>query len=207
MEMNLIPRIAAISKTYLLYILPGALITIAFLPFFRALLLPYFNIFAVLILCGVALQVAGINLEPKYAPPKNAFSRWLWALRVLTMPQVVLLIALVASVLHGLLVGISSIQVTFSQDVLRGTIPVAAGFGLTLLCGIAAGVLSPLLDRTAVRYGGAAALILIAVMIAGVSVPKYLPLAVLGLAVIIGIIRTIFRNPAPGIDRSIRDLT
>lgn len=193
MEGTVVHRIISILRIYILFIFPGAVITLTFSPLLQAAAMPGFAFFSGLILLGIAIELWGFKLVPSKPPPMSTAARWLWAIRLLAMPQVILAAVMAASILRSFNMGIPVLPSNPWKDSYV-LLAVLAGLGMTLSGGLMAARLRKTLDPKWMRRGGAVALSLLALIVIGVQINGMAPLIALGIGLIIGLIRGITKR-------------
>lgn len=200
-------RIVVLARLYLV-VLGGVVLTLLFLPSVQHFLMPGFSLYTALVLIDVALMLLGRELWPQDVPPvvrqrlraanpeisniDVALGNWLYGLRVLTIPQVVIALGLVLSLLNLVRSGFPDhpFQAPTLQLIEIALAMFSSGFGLTLIGVLGANYGRNLLDPSVIRWGGAVALFLMALGVLGRSpVPQWTPLAILAIAIIGGILR------------------
>jgi len=178
LEGGLLQKLISVLRVYCGIILPGALLTAFLLPVVHSLVLPQFNLFSALVLWGLALQLLGVPLVPQGPAPADQKSRWLWAVRHVGMPEMVLAVGIGVSLVSA--VGSRPVlaQAVSLQAASFGVLAVGAGLTATLLAAALAGLVARHLDPTCMRRGGGAALVLLGLLVIGVPVPGFLPLVI-----------------------------
>lgn len=205
---SLIGRLAVVLRVYLIYILPGTFIAVWLMPLIHALLFPGFEVFANLIVIGVMLELIGCRIAYNGPRPAAITAQWRWALSLTVVPQVVLAVALAASLGH-LIIDRSLLVQPFAwldADPNSGSLRLmainelalaAAAIGAACVFTAVGAIVGAALDRDLmswVRYGGVAALGCIPLETLGVGVPDVVPLLLVTASPLIGwIVRALVR--------------
>ena len=184
-------RVAAVARVYLLWVFPLGLLAAAFASVVTQALLPEFVVFSALILIGLALEFAGVGLAPRGPRPSSVSAQWSWALRLVSVPQIVLVIGLAASLLNVFRTRPAlSLQPSLAH-LSTVTMAIVAGMVLTLIGALVGELAQEYIDPAAVRLGGAIGLFSIALLILGVPVPEITPLASLIAGLVVGVCKRV----------------
>ena len=185
-------RLSVVARVYAL-VLVGAWLVAAAAPLLRAVLLPSFEAFAALVVLGVAFELAGVSAAPLGPPPAPVAARWWWALRVAGQPQVVVVLALLASLLDAAVRRPQLTGLASPSAVGLAAIAVLSGVGLTLLGALFGAAARPFLDVAWIRRAGAAALAVVALAVLGAPIPAPAPLALLLLGLVLSVFCRVVR--------------
>jgi hypothetical protein len=179
-------RVGLVLRVYGFGIFPVAAALAASSSTLRGLMLPHFDVFSALVLIGLALEIAGLRVAPGTAQPATIAAGWSWAARLTGTPQVVLAVAVAASMLYAVKTRPPIAFTVSVNDAGMAALAVLAGMALTLVGVVFGGALRRRVDSVWIRRGGALGLVAIAACILGAPLPNLAPLAPLLVCVAFG---------------------
>jgi hypothetical protein len=172
-------RVLTVFRVYSLILL-GALVEAFCLPFVAPLITPDLKPYGAILLLGVAVSLSGLPVAPAGALPQPCAARWVYCLRLLAVPQVILAMLAAISALHLVSTDLHLGAAATPAAVLHAGIAVLVGLGLTLTAAVFADLVERHVELTVVRLTGSIVLVVIALVVLGVPLPATIPLVVLG---------------------------